>query len=343
MLVLGIETSCDETAIGLVDGNRNIVAQTIHSQIETHQKWGGVVPELAARDHLSHIMPILEYTFAKANISYNDIDGVAATCGPGLIGGVMVGASVGKSIAWAKDIPFMAINHLEGHALSPRLIKPIPFPYLLLLASGGHCMFVIVKEVGNYSIIGRTLDDAAGECFDKVARLLQLGWPGGPAIEKIAHSGDSKLAAQFDLPRPMVYKKGCDMSFAGLKSAMRRLVCSMPQETIEKYKATLAYAFETAVCDILSMRSAAALDIALGDNKIKHFVLAGGVGANIRLRNGLMQVAEKYAIDFFTPPVDLCTDNGAMIAWAGIEAMAKGRPANIAFQPTPRWPLDEVR
>ncbi|MEM7070849.1 MAG: tRNA (adenosine(37)-N6)-threonylcarbamoyltransferase complex transferase subunit TsaD [Pseudomonadota bacterium] len=342
MNVLGIETSCDDTAIAIVNEKGLILAQTIYNQFKVHQQWGGVVPELAARNHLDKISDALSQTMSEAHLEYDQLDAVSATCGPGLIGGVLVGAAFAKAIAWAKKIPFMAINHLEGHALSVRLEKNIQFPYLLLLVSGGHCMFVIVKKVGDYHILGQTLDDAAGECFDKVARLLDLGWPGGPAVEKAAMNV-SNIDIDYNLPRPMCHRKGCDLSFAGLKSAVQRLVGKFDQKALETQRDAIAYAFQEAVCDILSMRASNALKIGFDMcGPIDHFVMAGGVAANHKLRQRMQILCAQHQVRFFAPDPALCTDNGAMIAWAGIEAMQAGRKPDIGFRPTPRWRLDQV-
>ncbi|MEM7072799.1 MAG: tRNA (adenosine(37)-N6)-threonylcarbamoyltransferase complex transferase subunit TsaD, partial [Pseudomonadota bacterium] len=274
---MGIETSCDETAAALVDHSGQILAQRISSQIEIHREWGGIVPELAARDHLNRLMPMINEVLDEAGLGFADLDAIAATCGPGLIGSILVGAMTGRTLAWAHGLPFLAINHLEGHALSPRLTGTVTLPCLLLLASGGHSMFVLVHEVGRYQILGQTLDDAAGEAFDKTARLLGLGWPGGPAIEQAASQYQGQKP-HFILPRPMIDRPGCDLSFAGLKSAVRRLTLRLSTAQCTAERSAIASAFQDAVCDVLAARSKNAIRLArMHAPAIRHVVIAGGV------------------------------------------------------------------
>jgi N6-L-threonylcarbamoyladenine synthase len=338
MILLGLETSCDETAAALVDDKRQILSQALLSQLDDHRRFGGVVPEIAARAHLSHLDSLIESAFGKANLSFKDIDGIAATCGPGLIGGVMVGAMTAKAFALALNKPFLAVNHLEAHALTPRLTHDVPFPYLLLLVSGGHCQLLGVEGVGKYKLYGTTLDDAAGEAFDKVAKLLDLGFPGGPAIEKAAKSGDAR---RFNLPQPLQGKKGADFSFSGLKTAVRHLAHELknpgPQD-----KADIAASFQRVVCSSLADRTARALALFKKDYPSgKTLVASGGVASNGALREALVTCAAQSGFDFVAPPPALCTDNAAMVAWAGIEKMRLGQTDSLDFAPRPRWPLSE--
>ena len=333
-LVLGIETSCDETAAALVDSSKTLRAQKLASQIRAHAPYGGIVPEVAARAHLAVLEDLVRDALAEAKAEWTDIDAIAATTGPGLIGGVIVGATFAKAAAMARGLPFVAVNHLEGHALSPRLIADVPFPYLLLLVSGGHCQLLIVEGVGQYTRLGTTLDDAVGEAFDKVAKLLGLPYPGGPAIEKLAREGDAKA---FDLPRPLKGRKGCDFSFAGLKTAVRNVLDKTPDANT----ADLAAAFQMAVADTLADRTANAIDAFLNKHPDgKHLVVAGGVAANNALKERLARVANKAGLDLVAPPVSLCTDNAAMIAWAGLERFVLGANDPLDFPCRPRWPLD---
>jgi len=343
MLVLGIETSCDETAVAVVEGPAGagpgergpvgrILSNTIYSQLTEHRRFGGVVPEIAARAHLERIDGLIEQALAEAGVGLADLDGVAATGGPGLIGGVMVGVMTGKALAFAHDKPFLAVNHLEGHALSVRLTEPVEFPYLLLLASGGHCQLLTVRGPGDFTRLGTTIDDAAGECFDKTAKLLGLGFPGGPAVEKAAAGGDPK---RFVLPRPMWRKPGCDFSFSGLKTAVRQAA-----EKLDPNDATavadLCASFQRTVGDVFADRCTNALALA----PMPTLVVAGGVAANVYLRSRLEEVAAAHGATLVAPPVRLCTDNGAMIAWAGVERLRLGRVDALDFRPRPRWPLD---
>jgi N6-L-threonylcarbamoyladenine synthase len=339
MRVMGIETSCDETAVAIVEapaaGNRpvgQILANVIYSQLTEHRRFGGVVPEIAARAHLERIDGLIEEALATAGLDLAGLDGVAATGGPGLIGGVMVGVMTAKALAFAHDKPFLAINHLEGHALSVRLTEEVSFPYLLLLVSGGHCQLLTVRGPGDFTRLGTTIDDAVGECFDKTAKLLGLGFPGGPAVERAAKDGDPQ---RFALPRPMWKKPGCDFSFSGLKTAVR--------QTIEKFDpddrtaiADLCASFQHTVGDVLADRCANAHTSAPSPT----LVVAGGVAANLYLRGRLEEVATRHGARLVAPPVKLCTDNGAMIAWAGIERLRLGRTDALDFRPRPRWPLD---
>ena len=340
MIVLGIETSCDETAAAVVDDRRRILANRVLSQIAEHEPYGGIVPEIAARSHLDHIDRIIELALADAQVEISDLDGIAATAGPGLIGGVFVGVMTAKAIAAARGLPFLAINHLEGHALSVRLCDDVSFPFLLLLVSGGHCQLLIAEGVGRYHRLGGTLDDALGEAFDKTAKLLGLGYPGGPLIEKAARCGTPE---RFDLPRPMLGRPELDFSFSGLKTAVRHTVGALPRPLPEQDRADVAAGFQAAVGDVLEDRCRRAL-AAFADRhrKAGPLVVAGGVAANSYLRERLSRVAETAGARLVAPPPDLCTDNGAMIAWAGVERLRLGIRDRLDFAPRPRWPLEDL-
>ena len=340
MIVLGIETSCDETAAAVVDERRRILSNRVLSQDDEHRPYGGVVPEIAARSHLDHIERLVRLALEDAHLDFTRIDGVAATAGPGLIGGVFVGVMTAKAIAAARGLPFLAINHLEGHALSVRLSDDIDFPYLLLLVSGGHCQLLAVEGVGCYRRLGGTLDDALGEAFDKTAKLLGLGYPGGPAVEKAARAGDP---GRFDLPRPMLGRPHFDFSFSGLKTAVRHQVAKLESPLCEGDRADLAAAFQAAAGDVLEDRSARALDAFRARyGEAGPLVIAGGVAANGYLRERLGALAESRGTRLVAPPQALCTDNAAMIAWAGIERLTLGLVDTLDFAPRPRWPLEDL-
>ncbi|MCU0946861.1 MAG: tRNA (adenosine(37)-N6)-threonylcarbamoyltransferase complex transferase subunit TsaD [Porphyrobacter sp.] len=333
-LVLGIESSCDETAVALVRADRTIVAQRIASQEAEHAPYGGVVPEIAARAHAERLAPMIAGVLADADAALDDIDAIAATAGPGLIGGVMVGLVSAKALAMAADKPLIAVNHLEGHALSPRLAdSALGFPYLLLLVSGGHCQILMVEGVGRYRRLATTIDDALGEAFDKTAKILGLGYPGGPAVERLAREGD---AGAVPLPRPLKGSAEPHFSFAGLKSAVLRAVESGPHAP-----ADIAASFQQAAIDCLIDR----LEKAITDHgAAPALVVAGGVAANQAVRAQLQALASRHAMRFGAPPMALCTDNAAMIAWAGLERLA-AEGADFAGDPLdlrarPRWPLD---
>lgn len=338
MLVLGIESSCDETAAAVVDENKNLLSSVVFSQPE-HVSFGGVVPEIAARAHLEKITSIVTDALSKANIGFSDLDAVAASAGPGLIGGVIVGVMTAKAIAAVHNIPFIAVNHLEAHALTARLGQDVPFPYLLLLTSGGHCQILVAEGVGKFKRLGATIDDAAGEAFDKAAKMMGLGYPGGPKVESYAKNGNPK---RFDLPRPMVGKAGCDLSFSGLKTAVRRMVESFGDSPMtERDKADLCACFQAAVLDSLCSRLKNGIKIFKRDYpQGTHLVVAGGVAANQALRGALEKLSQKYKLTFAAPPLKLCTDNGAMVAWAGMEHHLLGLSDSLDFSPRPRWPLD---
>ncbi len=344
MIVLGIESSCDETAAAIVNDQRQILGECVLTQLE-HKVYGGVVPEIAARCHLEHIDEILEETFKRANLKPQDIDAIAASSGPGLIGGVVVGVMAGKALALALNKPFIAINHLEGHALAARLTSDVKYPYLLLLVSGGHCQILIVKGVGEFERLGTTIDDAAGEAFDKVAKMLSLGYPGGPMIEKMAALGDEN---RFVLPRPLQNSHDCNLSFSGLKTAVRKIIESYaPDDNIEhailrkQDTADICASFQKAATESLVYKLQKAIVIF----KTKYpqgqdLVVSGGVAANTYLRNRLQQLADTEGLTFSAPPIRFCTDNGVMIAWTGMERALKGMYNGLDFKPRPRWPLD---
>jgi N6-L-threonylcarbamoyladenine synthase len=334
MYVLGIETSCDETAAAVVSDDRRILSNVVLSQIDEHRPYGGVVPEIAARAHVAHLDRLIAQAMTEAAIDYGDLDAVAATAGPGLIGGVMVGLVTGKAIAAAAGKPLIAVNHLEGHALTARLTDDVSFPYLLLLVSGGHCQILLVEGVGKYRRLGTTIDDAIGEAFDKTAKMLKLGYPGGPAIEKIAADGDPNAVR---LPRPMKGREGCDFSFAGLKTAVLHVLKKEPDID----PADLAASFQAAVVDVMRDRLKNALAwAAIEVPELNHIVVAGGVAANKALRAGLEEAAGDAGLQLLAPPIDLCTDNAAMIAWAGLERFRLGLTNDLGAEARPRWPLD---
>jgi len=341
VLILGIETSCDETAAAIVSDKREILVDRVLSQTEEHRPYGGVVPEIAARSHLDHIDRLIAEALEQTGLTFADIDAIAATCGPGLIGGVMVGATMGKAIALAAHKPFLAINHLEGHALTPRLTHDIPFPYLLLLASGGHAQILAVIGVGQYRRLGTTIDDAMGEAFDKVAKMVGLGHPGGPQVERAAQSGDPR---RFAFPRPLKGRPGCDFSFSGLKNAVRLAVESLPKPLSESDVADICASFQQAVTDSVAERTRnAIIQFKQSWPQGHHLVVAGGVAANTKLRETLNTLAQQNGLEFLAPPLNLCTDNGAMIAWAGIERFRLGLSDGLDFAPRPRWPLDPTQ
>ena len=337
MRVLGIETSCDETAAAVVDSERGILSNVVLSQLDEHRPYGGVVPEIAARAHIDHLDGLIAQAMETAGVSYSDLDGVAVTSGPGLIGGVMVGLMTAKAVASAHHLPFVAVNHLEAHALAVRMTDKVEFPYLLLLVSGGHCQLLVVEGVGKFTRLGTTIDDAVGEAFDKTAKLLGLGYPGGPAVEASAKSGDPK---RFDLPRPLINRADCHFSFSGLKTAIRREVEKLGVLT-DQDKADLCAGFQAAAADVLADRARRAMAIFAERTGGKGaFVISGGVAANRYLRERLSGLCEAQGFRMVCPPPSLCTDNGAMIAWAGVERLSVGLADTLEAPAKARWPLD---
>jgi len=342
--VLGIESSCDETAAAVLDADGRVLAEALLSQ-SGHAAYGGVVPEIAARAHLAALPALVERVMREAGLGFADLAGVAATSGPGLIGGLIVGSGFGKGVALAQGLPFVAINHLEAHALTARLPGVVPggapFPYLLLLVSGGHCQCVAVEGVGRYQRLGGTIDDAVGEAFDKVAKLLGLGWPGGPALEKLAAGGD---AARFALPRPLKGRPGCDFSFSGLKTAVAQIVGRYPAGPLPAQDAAdLAASFQAAVAEVLADRAGHAMGMFGAAAATPLLVVAGGVAANAAVRAALQGAADKNGFRFAAPPLRLCSDNAVMVAWAGIERLRLGLTDALDHAPRPRWPLETMR
>ncbi|MCW3474606.1 tRNA (adenosine(37)-N6)-threonylcarbamoyltransferase complex transferase subunit TsaD [Limobrevibacterium gyesilva] len=339
--VLGIESSCDETAAAVLAADGAILAEAVLNQSD-HAAFGGVVPEIAARAHLAHLPRLVEGVMRHAGLGFADLAGVAASSGPGLIGGLIVGSGFAKGVALAQRLRFVAVNHLEAHALTARLPGLVeggaPFPYLLLLVSGGHCQCVAVDGVGRYRRLGGTIDDAVGEAFDKVAKLLGLGWPGGPALERLAAGGD---AGRFAFPRPLLGRPGCDFSFSGLKTAVAQMVAGYPAGPLRTQDAAdIAASFQRAVADVLADRAGnamAAFAAAPGPGRL---VVAGGVAANATLRAALQAAAAARGFSFVAPPLRLCTDNAVMVAWTGIERLRLGLSDRLDHAPRPRWPLD---
>jgi N6-L-threonylcarbamoyladenine synthase len=338
--VLGIETSCDETAAAVLDGAGRILAEEVLSQ-RGHAAFGGVVPEIAARAHLAHLPGLAADVMRRAGLAFADLGGVAASGGPGLIGGLVVGSGFAKGVSIAHRIPYVAVNHLEAHALTARLPgldeEGAPFPYLLLLMSGGHCQCVLVRGVGRHVRLGATIDDAVGEAFDKVGKLLGLGWPGGPALERLAAGGDP---GRYPLPRPLLGRPGCDFSFSGLKTAAAQAAARHPPGALPAaFAADLAASFQAAAADVIADRAGHAIGMA---PEARLVVAAGGVASNAAIRARLADVAAAAGLRMFAPPVRLCTDNAVMVAWAGIERLRLRRVDGLGFAPRPRWPLEEL-
>jgi N6-L-threonylcarbamoyladenine synthase len=341
ILVLGLETSCDETAaavVRLADGRAEVVSSVVASQVADHAPFGGVVPEVAARAHVELIEPVARQALAEAGAALADLDAIAATAGPGLVGAVMVGLSFAKGLALATGKPLIAVNHLEGHALSARLEADLPYPFLLLLVSGGHCQLLEVAGVGRCRRLGSTIDDAAGEAFDKIAKSLGLPYPGGPALERLADGGD---AARYPLPRALLGRAGCDFSFSGLKTAAARLAEAAVSDTDRR---DLAAAVQEAIARQLVERSERAMAVYAAQHEAQHFrfVVAGGVAANRHVRARLERAAARHGFAFAAPPLRYCTDNAAMIALAGAERLAAGYRDGLDAAARPRWPLDEA-
>jgi len=334
MRVLGIETSCDETGIALYDSERGLLADALHSQVALHADYGGVVPELASRDHVRKTLPLIRKVLRDAGCAAEDIDGVAFTAGPGLVGALLVGCAIGRSLAWAWGVPAVAVHHMEGHLLAPLLEEKVPdFPFVALLVSGGHTMLVAVKGVGDYQLLGDTLDDAAGEAFDKTAKLLGLDYPGGPALARLAESGNPQ---RFHFPRPMTNRPGLDFSFSGLKTFAVNTLGENGDDP--QTRADIARAFQDALVDTLLIKCRRALK----QTGMRRLVMAGGVSANRALRERLRASAQKEGFEVFYPRPAFCTDNGAMIAFAGTLRLAAGERVGLAFNGRPRWALDAL-
>jgi N6-L-threonylcarbamoyladenine synthase len=342
LTVLGIETSCDETAAAVVrlpdGGPAQVLSSVVASQIVEHRPYGGVVPEIAARAHVEVIDTIISRAMAEAGLGFGELDGVSATAGPGLVGGVMVGLAAGKAIALARGLPLVALNHLEGHAVSPRLGAELAYPYLLLLVSGGHCQLLAVEGVGRYRRLGSTIDDAAGEAFDKIAKTLGLPYPGGPALERLAEGGD---ASRFPLPRSLLGREGFDFSFSGLKTAAARAAQGVSDE---RDRCDLAASVQAAIARQLTERTSRAMDAYGREHAGRElrFAVAGGVAANAQVRASLQAAAAERGFTFSAPPLAYCTDNAAMIALAGAERLAAGLSDPMDAAARPRWPLDEA-
>jgi len=338
MIVLGIESSCDETGLAVYDSDRGLLAHVLHSQVEVHADYGGVVPELASRDHIRYLLPLTDRVLAMAAVGVRELDGVAYTAGPGLIGALLSGASVGRSLAWALEIPAVEVPHMEGHLLAPLLEQHAPpFPFVALLVSGGHTLLAHVREIGRYDIIGQSLDDAAGEAFDKTAKMLGLGYPGGPALAKTAESG---RAGVFDFPRPMTDRPGLDFSFSGLKTFALNTWQQHREGAgdIQQLRADIAHAFEHAVVETLLIKSRRALQ----QTGCGCLVVAGGVGANLRLRRRLAEMATAERAEVYFPRIEFCTDNGAMIAYAGCLRLLAGERQPPDIDARARWPISEL-
>ncbi len=344
MRILGIETSCDETGIAIYDDEQGIMAHQLYSQIAVHADYGGVVPELASRDHVRKTIPLIKAVLKEANLTPQDLDGVAYTAGPGLVGALLVGCSIGRSLAYGWDLPAVPVHHMEGHLLAPMLEDDVPeFPFVALLVSGGHTMLVRVDGIGQYKLLGESVDDAAGEAFDKTAKLLGLDYPGGPALSKMAESG---VAGRFKLPRPMTDRPGLDFSFSGLKTAAGTLVRKecinlvepLNETELKQTHADIANAFQQAVVDTLAIKCKRALK----QENLQRLVIAGGVSANTALREKLAVTTKKLGGSVFYPRPEFCTDNGAMIAYAGLQRLKAGTDADLTFKASPRWSLDSL-
>ena len=334
MRVLGIETSCDETGIAVYDSDQGLLAHALHSQVDLHAEYGGVVPELASRDHVRKCMPLISQVLEQADIDKNSISGIAYTAGPGLIGALLVGATIGRSLAWSWQVPAVAVHHMEGHLLAPMLESSKPeFPFVALLVSGGHSMLVDVQAIGKYRILGDSVDDAAGEAFDKTAKMLGLGYPGGPAVAKLAKQGDPN---RFQFPRPMTNRPGLDFSFSGLKTFTMNTLKS--QQDNEQTRADIACAFEDAVVDTLAIKCKRALQ----HTHHQRLVIAGGVGANEKLRQRLKHLAKELRAEVFYPRLEFCTDNGAMIAMAGCLRLQANQKEALAIDARARWSLEDL-
>ncbi len=340
MRILGIETSCDETGVAIYDDEKGLLSHQLYSQVKLHADYGGVVPELASRDHVKKTLPLIQKALEEAATSSEEIDGVAYTAGPGLVGAVLVGATIARSLAYAWNVAAVPVHHMEGHLLAPMLERTPPaFPFIALLVSGGHTMIVEVKAIGDYHILGESIDDAAGEAFDKTAKLLDLDYPGGPLLSRLAEKG---MAGRFKFPRPMTDRPGLDMSFSGLKTFAANTIAanknSVNNEIDEQTRADIAYAFQEAVCATLVIKCKRALE----QTGMKRIVIAGGVSANKQLRAELEKLADNIGGEVYYPRTEFCTDNGAMIAYAGMQRLKNGEVADLAVSAHPRWPIDQL-
>lgn len=339
MRILGIETSCDETGVAIYDEEKGLIANQLHTQIALHADYGGVVPELASRDHIRKLAPLLQAALQEANLTAKDIDGVAYTCGPGLVGALLVGSTVARSLAYAWNVPAIGIHHMEGHLLAPMLEENPPhFPFVALLVSGGHTQLVRVDGVGRYELLGESIDDAAGEAFDKTAKLLGLDYPGGAALARLASNGTPN---RFAFPRPMTDRPGLDFSFSGLKTFAANTLHQVMQEEgelTEQSKSDIAYAFQEAVVDTLAIKCKRALK----QTGLKRLVIAGGVSANKQLRQTLAELMQQLGGEVFYPQPQFCTDNGAMIAYAGFLRLKQGQQQDLAIEVRPRWAMTEL-
>ena len=339
MKVLGIETSCDETGVAIYDSEAGLLADCLYSQVEIHAKYGGVIPELASRDHIRKTLPLIEEVIEKAGIDASEIEGVAYTAGPGLVGALLVGAAIGRTLGMALDVPTIGVHHMEGHLLAPMLEpEPPEFPFVALLVSCGHTQLVKVGGIGQYELLGESLDDAAGEAFDKVGKMLGLPYPGGPHVAKLAQKGDP---TRFDFPRPMINRPGLDFSFSGLKTYVRNTITSLRDEAgelAEQDAADIARAFEEAVVNTLSIKCRRALE----ETGYKKLIIAGGVSANLRLREVLEEAMAKVDGRLFYAQLKYCTDNGAMIAYAGCQRLLAGERDDLEIRAQPRWSLESL-
>jgi N6-L-threonylcarbamoyladenine synthase len=334
MRVLGIETSCDETGVAIYDDQQGLLAHQLYSQVKLHADYGGVVPELASRDHVRKLVPLIKESLKEANCSAKDIDGIAFTKGPGLVGALLVGSSVARSLAYAWNKPAVGVHHMEGHLLAPMLDKPAPeFPFVALLVSGGHSMMVKVAGIGQYEVLGESVDDAAGEAFDKTAKLLGLDYPGGPLLAKLAEQGEP---GHYKFPRPMTTKPGLDFSFSGLKTFAANTIRA--SDGSQQTHANIAYAFQEAVVDTLAIKCKRALK----HTNLKRLVIAGGVSANKQLRKDLAAMMKSINGEVFYPRLEFCTDNGAMIAYAGLQRLKAGEVEGLSTKAMPRWSLEEL-
>jgi len=334
MYILGIETSCDETGVAIYHSSKGLIQHTLYSQIAMHNEYGGIVPELASRDHIRKLIPLIHKCLDKSQLNKSDINGIAYTAGPGLVGALLVGASTAKSLAWTWGIPVIGIHHMEGHLLAPMLEDNAPeFPFVALLVSGGHTLLVEVKGMGNYQLLGESLDDAAGEAFDKAAKMLGLDYPGGPLLAKLAEQGN---ASRFKFPRPMTNRPGLDFSFSGLKTFTLNTLNNT--EKTNQDKADIAYAFQQATAETLAIKCKRALK----QTGLKRLIVAGGVSANTKIRQTLTTMVQKERAEIYFPRPEFCTDNGAMIAYAGYQHLRNKQSETLAITARPRWPIDEL-